>query len=523
MGECHQLGRYHERCKAYKPSKLPNRLLDLHTSDGTGNNSDIKLVVTEGLDASTKYVILSHCWGPPSVDPPLKTTLPLVDEFLATIPFKSLPKNYRDAVMMARILDIRYLWIDSLCIIQDDPRDWEMESANMASYYQGSYLTIAAGASADCHGGFCRDLDQSPLFRVFAPGNSSRRIAVRETAARENSLRYPEDKKIPLLRRGWVLQEQVLSPRTVFCTDNHLFWQCHSLFTSEDGAVHMPGLHSLGDVFSPEFDLSNKNNAQELWQQWIKDYSHRELTYPTDRAPAIAGLVEFYQSETGHTPLLGLWKESLCYDLSWQCAQSREWRAGLHKPQAALPEKPKKFPAWSWLSALGSDSHTDIFMAGKQTPSTTARLEVVSAAVLWHGPAFTSELQSAKLRLRGLVKEISLDQFSEDGIESSGSFFLDKTIDGAVDGNPYPVTLLHLYQEITDLPDGIEEPERDYCGVYDTVLVLSVPCMDDGGYRRLGQGLVSHTVPLQVGKDAVGKRHLDCFFRDQDQRVIELI
>jgi len=82
----------------------------------------------------------------------------------------------------------------------------------MASYYQGSYLTIAAGASADCHGGFCRDLDQSPLFRVFAPGNSSRRIAVRETAARENSLRYPEDKKIPLLRRGWVLQEQVPEP-----------------------------------------------------------------------------------------------------------------------------------------------------------------------------------------------------------------------------------------------------------------------------------------------------------------------
>lgn len=77
---------------------------------------------------------------------------------LKGIPVPQLPKTFRDAILITRELQIRYLWIDSLCIIQDSPSDWTKHVSEMAHIYHNGVLTLAAGASSDDDGGFFTEL-----------------------------------------------------------------------------------------------------------------------------------------------------------------------------------------------------------------------------------------------------------------------------------------------------------------------------------------------------------------------------
>jgi hypothetical protein len=276
----------------------------------------------------------------------------MIKRFLKSISFSALPRNYRHAIAMTRKLGIDYIWIDSLCIIQGDAEDWEIESARMATYYRGSYLTIGAAASTNCHGGFIGDLDAADYSTWAAGRHSGGTILMRKETLSVLSLTgNVVTERNALLKRGWVLQEQVLSPRIIFCTGSgQLLWQCHSLFTSEDGTVHTHRFWSLQRSVNCAFDMSDKRIAHVLWWQWISDYSNRQLTYETDRAPAIAGLVDFYQSETKHTPLLGLWKETIGYDLTWF----------IHGGTGSLAAKETRFPSWSWLGHLDATDTTHI-------------------------------------------------------------------------------------------------------------------------------------------------------------------
>jgi len=97
-----------------------------------------------------------------------------------------------------------------------------------------------------------------------------------------------------------------------------MYWQCRNFFASEDGTLQVHRLSLMWWNMERPFDMSAPKLSHSLWRHLVTDYSLRRLTYATDRGPAIAGLVEFYRKHTGHTPLLGLWKESLCFDLCWE-------------------------------------------------------------------------------------------------------------------------------------------------------------------------------------------------------------
>ncbi len=142
-----------------------------------------------------------------------------------SIPMATLPKTFRDAVAVTRALDIRYIWIDSLCIVQDDLQDWEQEAAKMASVYEGKFPTIAAADSLDCGGGlFLDSIPQTSHFEL-APLLTSRPPATSPQApptAHVRPLLRPqsnEDKlhlyNAPLYQRGWAFQELRLSPRSL--------------------------------------------------------------------------------------------------------------------------------------------------------------------------------------------------------------------------------------------------------------------------------------------------------------------
>jgi hypothetical protein len=136
----------HSQCASYEKIvrdeiSFPTRVLDV---GGSSDSEVLRLVHGAGLVG--RYVALSHCWGK---NPVIKATKASLDSFLKCIDPGSLTRTFRDAVMITRRLRVRYLWIDSLCIVQDDNEDWEREAAKMAQVYSQSLVTLAASAASD--------------------------------------------------------------------------------------------------------------------------------------------------------------------------------------------------------------------------------------------------------------------------------------------------------------------------------------------------------------------------------------
>lgn len=128
-------------------SKLPTRVLEI---DGDKHDFQLRLVEAGGLHG--RYIALSHCWG---TDRHIVTNRANLQSHKLMVGFGQLPKTFQDAVIFARALGIHYLWIDSLCIVQDDVQDWKNEAGKMASVYRDAYCTIAAtGSQGDQEGMF---------------------------------------------------------------------------------------------------------------------------------------------------------------------------------------------------------------------------------------------------------------------------------------------------------------------------------------------------------------------------------
>lgn len=124
---------------------LPTRVVDVGPPDGQQNPF---LNITSGM--AGEYIVRSHRWGNA---PMFTTTLSELDYRVSEISIQELPQKFQDAIEITRKLHIRYLWIDSLCIIQDSTRDWEQEATQMGKYYANAWLIISADAAEDSHGG----------------------------------------------------------------------------------------------------------------------------------------------------------------------------------------------------------------------------------------------------------------------------------------------------------------------------------------------------------------------------------
>lgn len=231
---------------------LPTRLIDVGPHDGS---QEPKLVLSSAIKsiACRNYAALSHCWGGaqvkqistiPETDPlasgvrstvekptstfiprkPLVTLSGNVRERMEGIPMKILPMTFQDAVAITRKLGLRYIWIESLCIIQNSKSDWEQEAARMADTYKDSYVTIAAESSPDSQGGILNkrtsDFDSIELPFHSKIRNLQTTIYVRPALDDwDTSMKGPKSK---LGSRAWVLQESLLAPRTVHFTSQQM-------------------------------------------------------------------------------------------------------------------------------------------------------------------------------------------------------------------------------------------------------------------------------------------------------------
>ncbi|KAF8856900.1 HET-domain-containing protein, partial [Acephala macrosclerotiorum] len=322
------------RCKHVRLGALipliPPGLLDLEN----GSPDIICLVELEQRDVEDarvdfRHACLSHCWG--KTQHKHLTRRSNLATNLNGLPTSDLPPTFRGAIAISRALSIRYLWIDSLCIVQDDHADWEIHVHEMAQIYCSAYITLAAGASADNDGGFFR--------QAMLPFSSPFSFKLHEG--------WPAGPEMPLMGRGWVFQERLLSRRFLYFAANEVLWECLedvacSYSTTADGFKD----HGLSEkpVFlncqPSKFEFAKigdlpREKLWSLWRELVTQYTRRKLTLPGDKLPALAGLARNFQAVKAGEYAHGMWVDCIKKDM-WQNRGSSHDKF-----------RPRKAPSWS--------------------------------------------------------------------------------------------------------------------------------------------------------------------------------
>jgi len=199
------------------------------------DRQNCQLTHSANLPSNIEYATLSHCWGSGEN---VKLTKSNLHVFESTIPRDELCKTFQDAIFIVSMLDVKYLWIDSLCIIQDDEEDWRKESVLMSMVYGNSYLNIAAvGASDGTQGCFFED---NPMrinnLRLEAAEDGKRKI-YDCTPARIYQYCVSDT---PLSSRAWALQERLLAPRTLHFSRAQMLWECNRGIVCESLPYQVP-------------------------------------------------------------------------------------------------------------------------------------------------------------------------------------------------------------------------------------------------------------------------------------------
>ncbi|KAG4273915.1 hypothetical protein FPRO04_01556 [Fusarium proliferatum] len=326
-------------------------------------------VNTVGFDVSTRYIALSHRWGAVQ---PLMLLESLRDTFSKNIPFDTIPPTFQDAIRLANALDVEYIWIDSLCIIQDSKDDWQTEAAQMASIYSLSYVTISATAAQDSAAGL---REQHPMLKhpcEVIPSWTGFENQIPPVPVRIVNRSAFCDAVLaqPLFRRGWVFQEWILSPRTIHVARDQLWWTSASDMTSEgfaanetcegfDFDVHREYIHTMAPGTLYSMESQSEESLQLVWHTLLQEYMSRSLTFESDRLVAFAGIASFYQSHTkikANSYLAGIWRHVLLQDLLWTISEGRK----------VSPPQNYRAPSWSWASVEPAPDTKKKFLIGSQ-------------------------------------------------------------------------------------------------------------------------------------------------------------
>jgi hypothetical protein len=420
---------------------LSHRLLflgDQHTEQ------TIKLV--EMLAQSTgRYIALSHCWGTSSA---LKTTVSNLETMYENIEAKDLPKTFLDAVHCARMLKIQYIWIDSLCIIQDDTSDWKKESAKMCDYYRNAWLVVvAASAQGDTHGFLG---NRPPSFQgiplQYKEGSGTYDTCTLEDFPHISGDAYSAtDLQGDFVRlRAWCLQETALARRVVTFHRAEMTWSCYSATACECGEAsrissagqpifaYKPGLADYLENFTPEHhyscypgprfsDPSDRwtyngkpftrfTSSQGTYEEWrvmlVPLYTTRLMTYRKDKLPAISGLAALVGAQEQSLYLAGIWSRDIQLGLLWEIEKNSE-RPAHPNPSA---------PSFSWASVdqpIMYKAPGYEIVDSANSPLGDIRIELLDSSMDLTSSNEYGAVSGGYVRLSGLVSQVLL--IMEDG------------------------------------------------------------------------------------------------------------
>lgn len=315
---------------------MPTRLIDV---------TKLKIRLCSGPFSNQRYATLTHCWG--DTVKHFKTTRENISQFKNGIEARQLSIVFQDAISTTRQLGIPYLWIDALCILQDSKVDWLSESPKMGEYYRNAYLTISALQSPDS--------DHSFLYKRRTTGE----IQLHDSGIWMR-LKPPKWNEVfrtaALNRRGWCLQERLLSTRIVHFTDHEMLWECQTCTARESVTREEHQLADWTSLTSTEvadfkralFAMDDNdwapNGAYDVWMRLIRQYTLRGLTYVTDRLSAVSSLASLLAKKTGSPYISGLWASDL-HGLAWfrDIPESR-----FVSDAKGWTDEKATAPTWSW-------------------------------------------------------------------------------------------------------------------------------------------------------------------------------
>ncbi|KAF5673342.1 hypothetical protein FHETE_3466 [Fusarium heterosporum] len=509
-------------------SRLPTRLL--HCEPNPGGTPRVRLIHTTGTDTSTQYSALSHRWGAVQ---PLMLLQSLVDIFTDNIPFESIPATFQDAINLTNDLGIEYIWIDSLCIIQDSKHDWQTEASDMASVYSQAYVTISAASAQDSTSGLKgqdsmlkHPCEITPSWVGFGEHIAPGPVRIIDSGAFCDQVLSQ-----PLFRRGWVFQEWILSPKTIHVARDQLWWTSvssmkHQGFASNEtcDGYNFDVLQEYFHTVAPGTLYSTEEQSdvalQRVWHNFLQEYMSRSLTFESDRLVAFAGIAKAYQSYAKippHSYLAGLWRPALLESLLWFVSDGRK----------VSPPQNYRAPSWSWASVEPEPDSAGKFLIGNRDINFDMKEDeepcmptatVIDASVTTVGPEFGS-VSDGYLILHGPLIQARLSMSMTDltgrlTIEQAAEFvpggrlrFVENTVSAtntaegsaAYRKNHDGHTSLYLTMAQLDdvIPTTLAEEEVDiylavlYCrirsnGSSGAEALALVRSTEKGEYRRIG-------------------------------------
>jgi hypothetical protein len=449
--------------------------------------SGCKLVNLE--ETNGQYAALSYCWGRLDYKTYVTTEKNVVSRH-NSIEDAELPQVFQDAILVARKLKIRYLWIDALCIVQDwfkpleDQEDWTRESAKMADIFSGALITIFAAGAIGSEAGLFNEASRTAFDNPDISFTSDHARCTASSArfvhsnGQASTLHFVDEdrgtwrkrrslKGSCLDRRVWCYQEDLLSPRKLYYCADQLYWHCDHVITSEDRLVDrakaprsehaVPGRSRYADPSAAELN--------EYWYVSLMSdqYSARETTYERDRLVAVSGLARRVGATIKSRYLAGLWLSTVIQGLNWTA-------------NASSSTKTNDAPSWSWASQQGG-----FFYQFPVVENLTSVCTFLRADIDYLNPrdSFGGVTYGA-LTLRGRLLAATL---KEDGCELpllqnvfSKATWDDHTFDASV-------------ACIMALPLSIDPIYRR---IY--VLLISKSASDSGKYVRVGSGLIDSSV-----------------------------
>ena len=345
-------------CMLASEAWLPTRLIDV------GGHAGPRLVHSADIEnRGVPYATLSHRW----TEHVVRLTTLNIHDFQRELPAGALSRTFLDAFTVTQNLGMRYIWIDSLCILQDSVHDWEVESAQMWHIYENGLCNFAGSAASGGrqYDGLFRD--REPLWGVNSQVKLPDQVSGKEFVASVD-LRHRWDINVgnhPLNRRGWVFQERFLSPRTIYFGSSEIFWECQTCFESESVPLSDSPQRSRS---IQEGNLPDRFKRSR-WHAFIHGATFRDLqrlscayvtcalTRESDRLVALAGIAKALsgsgeesggfstkpssrsntaKNKTKKTYLAGLWEEDLPWNLWWSitfadggfCTKPSEYRGG---------------------------------------------------------------------------------------------------------------------------------------------------------------------------------------------------
>ncbi|KAF2113578.1 heterokaryon incompatibility protein-domain-containing protein [Lophiotrema nucula] len=528
----------------------PTRLLHIQ-SEGSGYM--LYLTDAKKLSENVSYTALSYCWGG---DQSHKLTMANVAD-AHRLKFATLPRTLQDAIRVTCGLGYEYLWVDSLCIIQDDAHEMAREIALMPQIYSHASITIAARASPSVLQGFLEHRFTGDVIEVPFQGSDSGllgRVCMTEKNLGDCNW---------LDTRAWALQESALSTRVIDYHSRHTFFGCvltHGSTQRAGRKGHTDGWDDLSiypgteirDLGVPYQDLTT-TEAMVYWHDVVTNYARRQLTVPTDRILAISAIAGQLGVKRPHdTYIAGLWESVLPLDLLW-----------IAVPDVELPSYPRPHnyqgPSWSWTGIDGPIQFTHrlrefgIHSSYRNDEAYTADAELLGHDVtLQVEEAPFGAVSSAILTLKGRLRPIhqlhkyrsnSHDSFANWGdplwtceeIHSSESCqFSDDihrelaircdTADFEEEIDAMPIFLFHIVDPGPKKPSPFEPPESEpltdsgeiYAPGWGLLLKKENGDTLLGKYSRLGTFRTRFSAPVCWD---CARNYLDGF----EQQVIQLV